>query len=42
MGRSFIGIDASAVAIDTIRARFEEMGQGLEECARVRLGAATA
>ena len=42
MGRSFIGIDASAVAIDTIRARFEAMGQGLEECAHVRLGAATA
>jgi hypothetical protein len=42
MGRSFIGIDASAVAIDIIRARFDAMGQRLEECAPVRLGVATA
>jgi DNA modification methylase len=31
MGRSFIGIDASPVALDTTRARFAALGRGLEE-----------
>ncbi len=42
MGRPFLGIDASEVAVDTIRARFDAMGATLVESGSSRMGAATA
>ena len=42
MERSFLGIDASPVALETVRARFDALGERLEECGRPRRGAATA
>jgi site-specific DNA-methyltransferase (adenine-specific) len=42
MGRAFIGIDASPVALETTRARFVALGARLAECAPPALGVATA
>jgi site-specific DNA-methyltransferase (adenine-specific) len=41
MGRRFLGIDASAVALETTRARFEAIGKKLTPCGPNRLGVAT-
>jgi site-specific DNA-methyltransferase (adenine-specific) len=42
MGRPFVGIDASRVALETTRARFDVLGESFAECASAELGAATA
>jgi hypothetical protein len=42
MGRAFLGIDASAVAVEAMRARFGALGRSLAECRASRLGAARA
>jgi DNA modification methylase len=42
MGRPFVGIDASRVALETTRARFDVLGERFAECACVEVGAATA
>jgi DNA methylase len=42
MGRAFLGIDASTVAVETMRARFEAIGKNLMEREPNRLGIATA
>jgi DNA methylase len=42
MGRAFVGIDASPVALETTRARFLALGARLVECAPPCLGVATA
>jgi hypothetical protein len=42
MGRRFVGIDASAVAVETMRTRFDAAGTRLSERDTDRLGVATA
>jgi DNA modification methylase len=42
MGREFLGIDSSPVAVEMVRSRFDAVGKPLAECASNDMGVATA
>jgi DNA modification methylase len=42
LGRSFLGIDSSPVALEMIRKRFDAVGKSLAECSTKHMSAATA